>query len=239
MNTSPQPELAIVMPIYNEEANIGGVISEWLPVLDHLGIRYELLAVNDGSKDSTLAILQSLAATHPGKITVVDKPNSGHGRSCRRGYELALQGSAEWILQIDSDGQCDPSYFPSYWNQRDQADCVFGFRATRGDGLARKVISRSCGILSSLVAGANMRDANVPYRLMRKTALAEALPKVPADFDVQNIALTVALKRCAGLRWKYVPIHFRDRQGGINSINIPKIAKMGWRMLRELQDVKR
>jgi len=227
------------MPIYNEETNIANVISEWLPVLDGLGIRYELLAINDGSKDSTLAILQSLAQRYQDKIVVIDKPNSGHGRSCRCGYEVALERSAQWILQIDSDGQCDPAYFPSFWSQHEEADCVFGFRATRGDGLMRKLISRSCGVLSSLVSGVDVRDANVPYRLMRKSALVQALPKVPADFDVQNIALTVALKRCQGLRWKYVPIHFRDRQGGINSINIPKIAKMGWTMLKGLRRVKK
>ena len=239
MNPAPSLDLILVMPIYNEETNITGVISEWLSKLDSLGMRYELLAINDGSKDCTLSILQALAQEHPGKILVVDKPNSGHGRSCRHGYELALERSAQWILQIDSDGQCDSTYFPTFWSQREEADCIFGFRSTRGDGLARKLISRGCGMVSSLVAGVNLGDANVPYRLMRNTALSQALQKVPADFDVQNIALTVALKRCAGLRWKYIPIHFRDRQGGINSINIPKIAKMGWTMLNDLRRVEK
>ena len=238
MNPSPTPpELAVVMPIYNEEANIANVISAWLPILEGLGIRYELLAINDGSKDATLSILQSLAEKHPGKILVINKPNSGHGRSCRHGYNLALESSAQWVLQIDSDGQCDPSYFPTFWSQRSHADCIFGFRATRGDGLARKLISRICGILSSFASGVNVRDANVPYRLIRNAALNQALPMVPEDFDVQNIALTVALKRCPDLRWKYVPIHFPDRQGGLNSINIPKITKMGWTMLKELRRV--
>ena len=236
---NPSPDLLIVMPIYNEEANITRVVSEWLTVLDPLDIHYALLAINDGSTDSTLSILQSQAKEHPNKIIVIDKANTGHGRSCRHGYELALQHSAQWVLQIDSDGQCDPAYFDSYWSQRSEADCVFGFRATRGDGLLRKLISRSCGLLSSLVSGVDVRDANVPYRMMRNTALAQALLKVPADFDVQNIALTVALKRDSSLRWKYIPIHFRDRQGGVNSINFLKIAKMGWTMLRELGRVQK
>jgi dolichol-phosphate mannosyltransferase len=235
---NPSPDLLIVMPIYNEEANIISVISEWLPVLNLLKIQYALLAINDGSRDSTLSILQALAKEHPNKIIVIDKTNSGHGRSCRCGYELALEHSAQWVLQIDSDGQCDPAYLPTYWSEREGADCIFGFRATRGDGLLRKVISQSCGLLASLISGVDVRDANVPYRMMRNTALAQALPKIPADFDMQNIALTVALKRDKSLRWKHIPIHFRDRQGGVNSINIWKIAKMGWTMLRELGTVK-
>lgn len=238
MEPSAQPELVIVMPIYNEAANISDVIAEWLPVLEKTGVRFEMLTINDGSKDSTLEILNSLAEKYPGKITVLNKQNSGHGRSCRQGYEWALKGPAQWVLQIDSDGQCNPEYFPTFWSQTAEADCVFGSRTTRGDGYARKIISKTCGVLSSLVAGVNVQDANVPYRLMRKTALAEALTKVPADFDVQNIALTVALKRCPNLRWKYVPIHFRNRQGGVNSIDLPKIARMGLAMLKELRRVK-
>jgi glycosyltransferase involved in cell wall biosynthesis len=235
---NPNPELVIVMPIYNEQDNIKTVISEWAQELRRLGIGFEMLALNDGSKDNTSKVLEELKAAYP-EVTPVNKPNSGHGRTCRLGYETALQRGAQWILQIDSDGQCDPSYFSLFWSKREQADCVFGFRATRGDGLVRKLISRTCGVLSTLVSGVNVRDANVPYRMLRGTALAQALPKVPADFDVQNIALTVALKRCAGLQWQYIPIHFRDRQGGTNSINIQKIAKMGWTMLRELRKVKR
>ena len=111
-------------------------------------------------------------------------------------------------------------------------------RKTRGDGYVRKLVSRTCNALSSLVAGVNMKDANVPYRLMRKSTLAQALVNVPHDFDVQNIALTVALQRCSKVRWKYVPIHFRNRQGGVSSINLPKIARMGWTMLKELRKVK-
>ncbi|MEI8234068.1 MAG: glycosyltransferase family 2 protein [Verrucomicrobiota bacterium] len=238
MNASKGLELAVVMPIYNEAANISCVLCEWLYVLEKTGVRFELLALNDGSRDATHEILKELAQNHSGKIIVVNKPNSGHGRSCRYGYELALNSPAQWVLQIDSDGQCDPDYFPTFWSRRADADCVFGIRRTRGDGVARKLISKACGALSSLVAGVNVKDANVPYRLMRKTALAQALAKVPPDFDVQNIALTVALKRCPGLRWQYVPIHFRDRQGGVNSINLPKIVRMGWTMLGELRKVQ-
>jgi len=232
MTAAASAKLAIVMPIYNEEANIYNVIHEWLPILDKTGVQFEILAINDGSRDATLAILKKLEQENLGKIITVDKPNSGHGRSCRFGYELALKRQAEWVLQIDSDGQCDPVYFPEFWSQRTEADCVFGVRKTRGDGFARKLISKTCGFLSSLVAGVQVRDANVPFRLIRREALAQALPKVPEDFDVQNIGLTIALKRSRNIRWKYVPIHFRDRQGGVNSINLPKIARMGWTMLK-------
>ena len=70
-------------------------------------------------------------------------------------------------------------------------------------------------------------------------ALQKALQRVPSDFDMQNVALTFALKRDPSLRWAYVPIRFRARQGGTNSINLSKIARMGWQMLLQINTVGR
>lgn len=230
-------ELVAVMPIYNEEANIKAVVTEWLQAFAAERINARLLAINDGSRDATLSILRELQTRFDDHLLVIDKPNSGHGRSCRLGYEAALQQNSPWILQIDSDGQCDPMFFPLFWSKRTEADCVFGLRVTRDDGLVRKLVSKACSFLTSAVTGRALNDANVPYRLMRRQALEKALPMVPQDFDIQNVAVTLALKRNPALRWAYVPIRFRARQGGTNSINLPKIAKMGLRMLRQIRRV--
>ncbi len=73
---------------------------------------------------------------------------------------------------------------------------------------------------------------------MRSEVLREALQKVPPDFDMQNLALSLALRRLPRLRWKNVPIHFRARRGGDNSINYRKIVAMGLAMLRNLPRVR-
>jgi dolichol-phosphate mannosyltransferase len=227
------------MPIYNEEANIEAVATEWVQELNRLGVSFVLLAINDGSRDGTGAALQKLAERYPGFVKPVEKPNSGHGQACRTGYLLAAERGADWTLQIDSDGQCDARFFPAFWKLRDQADVIFGVRKTRDDGLSRVLVSGVCRLATSLLCGIDLRDANVPYRLIRTSALKEALPKIPDDFDMQNVALTLTLKRDPSLRWKYVPIHFRDRQGGTNSINLRRIAGMGWNLLRRLHQVGR
>jgi glycosyltransferase involved in cell wall biosynthesis len=230
-------DLAVVMPIYNEEANIQTVIGEWVTALEQLGIPFVLFAVNDGSTDGTGEALGQLAQLHPGRIEPVNKPNAGHGLACRTGYSLAVARGMAWTLQIDSDGQCDPQFFSSFWNGRHEADVLFGLRQTRDDGFARVLISNLCRVATSLLAGRDLKDANVPYRLMRAAALQEALGRVPADFDMQNVALTVALKRDRRLRWKYIPIHFRDRQGGTNSINLRRILRMGFTLLVNLRKI--
>jgi dolichol-phosphate mannosyltransferase len=240
MNRSPQfgsPALAVVMPVYNEGSNIASVLKEWFAVLEKVSPDFMLFALNDGSKDDTAAILAELASELGPRLRVVNKKNSGHGRSCREGYELALAAGAEWIFQIDSDGQCDPTYFQSFYNQRTPYDCVFGFRRTRDDGFGRLVIARCYRLLLWLITGRYLCDPNVPYRLVRAKPLRTALRNVPADFDLQNLALSVALKREQDLRWKHLPIHFRGRQGGENSINYRKIVKMGFSFLRDFRRI--
>ena len=103
--------LVVVMPIYNEEANIASVLVDWSECFRNQGIDHHIIALDDGSRDKTHEILLGLESRQPGDICVVHKPNSGHGTTCRTGYDIAVASTAEWILQVDSDGQCDPAPF--------------------------------------------------------------------------------------------------------------------------------
>jgi len=231
--------VAIVIPIYNEAENIRAVVAEWTNALDGLKIGYQFLLINDGSKDQTADVLEEMEAADPDKIVVISKPNSGHGRSCRLGYDAAVASPAvQWVLQIDSDGQCAPSYFPEFWSKTTSADCVFGCRVQRDDGVARMMTSKICKLGATVLGGRNMVDPNVPYRLIRKEILGSALQRIPASFNIHNVAVTYILKKTNGLRWEYVPIRFRDRQGGSNSINLLNVAQWGVDMLLELRRLK-
>lgn len=229
--------LLVVIPIYNEESNIADVIARWSETLRALGLSFQIVALDDGSRDRTHEILIEMENANPGLLCVIRKPNSGHGRTCRLGYDVAVNSSAEWILQIDSDGQCDPVFFPEFWQRRTEADCIFGVRVVRDDGWIRKLISTSCRLLTTVFTGKDLQDVNVPYRLMKRTALQSALKSVPPDFDLQNIALTLALKRRRDLRWLHLPIRFRARQGGRNSIDVGDILGKGWALLRQIHRV--
>ena len=234
-----RPDLTVVMPVYNEEASLVGVIRDWLGALAKERISGRLIVVNDGSRDGTLLLLQRCAAEFPDRMLIVDQPNSGHGRSCRAGYERALLERSPWIFQVDSDGQCDPVYFPEFWRLRNESDCVFGTRVVRDDGFMRKMISIGCRVVTGIVTGMDLKDPNVPYRLMKREALEAALRSVPRDLNLQNIALTIALKRRPELRWVHLPIRFRVRQAGSNSMNLFKIVKMGWGFLIQIRRIRR
>ncbi len=227
-------ELIVVMPIYNEASNIEQVVSEWQSVFQKLAIRYQMLLINDGSKDASLDVLNRLEAAHPDSLVVVDKFNAGHGRSCRFGYDAAVASDADWVLQIDSDGQCDPVFFERMWEARKKADSIFGIRTRRDDGWARTMTSKVCRWSSTLICGVDMIDPNVPYRLIRKTILAEAIARIPEAFEIHNVALTYRLKQNRKVVWAYEPIQFRDRRGGVNSINLINVAKLGIDLLFDL-----
>lgn len=122
------PTLWVVLPIYNEAAAIKGVVEEWVEALRSLNVSFAILAIDDGSKDHTAAILKSLGIL---ELQIIQRQNSGHGPSCRFGYQTALEQGAGWVLQIDSDGQCDPRYFPRFWAARQNSPVVFGCR-TKG-----------------------------------------------------------------------------------------------------------
>lgn len=230
--------LVVVMPIYNEQESIAQVVTQWSQSLRALGVPFQIVALDDGSRDRTHEILLELEAAEPESLCVVSKPNSGHGITCRMGYDIALSSKADWILQIDSDGQCDPKHFPLFWARRESADCVFGLRTSRDDGMSRVITSAICRLASSLICGQDLRDPNVPYRLMRHGVLQKALRLIPPSFNIHNVALTYVLKKMPEVRWDYVPIHFPDRAAGANSINILKVVTWGAEMLLELMRIR-
>ena len=131
--------LYIVIPAYNESANIERTIDQWYPVVERHNDegKSRLVIINDGSKDHTYQLLQKCAASRP-LLIPLDKPNGGHGPTVLYGYRYAIQNHADYIFQTDSDGQTNPDEFEPFWNQRGRYDAVIGTRSVRGDGKSRK-----------------------------------------------------------------------------------------------------
>src|ERR1044072_2983217 len=117
------PELAVVMPVYNEASNIACVLREWFGCLRIVCPNFIVFVVNDGSRDDTASILVSLQNELGCRLRVTTKPNACHGLSCREGYQLALTEDPELVFQIDSDGQCAPTIFPTLYPNRINFDC--------------------------------------------------------------------------------------------------------------------
>ena len=225
-------KLWVVMPAYNEEECVRYVAEEWLQTLKQNYPDFIFLALNDGSKDSTLAILKTIAGNEK-QFCVIDKPNSGHGQTCLEGYRIALKEAAEWILQIDSDGQCDPVDFERFLNKAPGEKIIYGWRKSRDDGWRRLWISRFVTLFAFAATGVWVKDANVPYRLMHRTTLENIVGLVPRDFHLANILVAVLQQKYFGIYW--VPIHFRNRMGGTASVKAYSFLKHGMKLFTQLR----
>jgi glycosyltransferase involved in cell wall biosynthesis len=229
--------LYIVMPAYNEEANIETVAKEWHEIAAQFGTGSRLVIFNDGSRDHTWDKLKELEAALP-HLTAINKENSGHGATLRTAYEYALKQGADYIFQTDSDGQTLPSEFLSFWHQRKNFSAVIGHRNHRQDGFSRKFVTKVLKLVVFLIFRVRIPDANTPFRLMQRATLERYLPRVPEGYNLTNVLLSV-LMADAGENVLYVPITFRPRQGGRNSINMKRIFKIGQQALRDFRVIKK
>ena len=216
-------ELLVIMPVYNEEHCLDAVLREWIPALEQAGVDFETLLLDDGSTDGTPAVIARWEQAHPARIRSRRHDNTGHGQTCLRGYREACWSGVPWVFQIDSDGQCDPAYFPAVWAARHDREVVYGRRTVRRDGWTRVLASLLVRGMVRVAAWVDCPDANVPYRLMSTARLFPVLDTIPAGFDLANIALAVQLKR-AGWREATVPIVFRPRAGGEPSVPLIRFA---------------
>jgi glycosyltransferase involved in cell wall biosynthesis len=230
-------KLYIVMPAYNEQENIHTVVAQWHPIVEQIGEESRLLIVNDGSKDNTYSQLVELQKQYP-LLIAIDKPNSGHGATCLFAYRKAIEAGADYIFQTDSDGQTLPEEFGQFWMERYRCDFTIGARDGRQDGLGRIFVTRVLRLVIWLILGEWVKDANTPFRLMRTERLVEILKVIPTDFFLSNVLITtIAVKWKEQCKW--IPITFRPRQGGVNSINLKRIFKIGWKAIGDFRKINK
>ena len=231
--------LYIVMPAYNEEANIKTTLDAWYPVIEKHNKtgNSRLVVVNDGSKDNTYKTMQEYAETHP-LFVPLTKPNGGHGSTVIFAYDYAIKSGADWIFQTDSDGQTNPDEFEDFWNERDNYDAIFGNRTVRGDGKSRAFVEKVVCMLVKHYFGVKVPDANAPFRLMRADKVSKYLGKLKPDYNLPNIMMTTYFVYYKD-RVTFKEISFKPREKGTNSINIKKIIKIGQQALKDFRELKK
>ena len=232
-------KLYIVIPAYNEEENIQQVIDEWYPIVEKYNGAGEsrLVIIDDGSRDHTYQIMKDMAVNRP-LFLPLTKPNGGHGATVLYGYQYALKNGADYIFQTDSDGQTLPSEFHQFWNKRKCHDMVIGWRNAREDGSSRVFVTKVLKIVLKLCFGVTVTDANTPFRLMDAVTLAKYIRYIPEGFNLSNVIISVIYAK-AKCNVEYIPITFRPRQGGVNSINMNKIFKIGQQALLDFKEINK
>lgn len=229
-------KIYFVMPAYNEEANIATTVDQWHKVVERAGSECRLVVANDGSKDRTGEIIESLQDKYP-QLIAITKPNSGHGPTVIYLYNYAIQQGADYIFQTDSDGQTNPEEFQQFLDAIDEYDCVMGARPVRGDGKSRKIVENVLRTYVWLFFGVMVPDANAPFRLMKADVVKKYLGLMPSDFNLPNAVLAACFSKFKE-RVKYIDITFKPRQGGVNSINPRKIFAIGKKAITDFYRIR-
>jgi len=217
------------MPAYNEEEGIRGAVAEvrrW--VLDTVPDS-ELVAVNDGSKDRTGALLDEIAVTDR-RVRVLHQPNGGHGRALRRGLDAAR---GEYLFLIDSDCQIPLAAFAGLWEEAQGADGAFGVRVKRDDPRVRLVLTWLVRHALAVIFGARIHDANIPFKIIRRRVWEEARAFIPEDTLAPSLFLAVFAVR-AGRAVVFREVPHRERETGVVSIRRWKLVKFCARAFRQL-----
>ncbi len=166
------PRLSYFFPAHNEEANLEGLVDEALAVLPTLAETFEIIAVNDGSRDRTAAIADDLTARHPGVVRAVHHPtNLGYGAALRSGFAAARH---DLVAFTDGDRQfhvADLGRLTARMAESDAPDVVVGYRIKRADPLIRTLYARAYRLANRIFFGLKVTDVDCACKLVRRDAL--------------------------------------------------------------------
>jgi dolichol-phosphate mannosyltransferase len=229
------PGAWLILPTYNEAENIERLVRAALPQLESTGREHTILVVDDGSPDGTGEIADRLAA-ELAPVRVLHRPEKkGLGRAYLAGFEVALAGGAELILEMDSDFSHDPADLPRLIAAADAADLVLGSRYVPGGGVenwgaVRRALSRGGSWYAQILLGVSVRDLTGGFKCFNRRVL-EAIDRegVHADGYGFQIELTYRAVQ-AGFTVAEVPILFRERREGQSKMTAKIALEAVWKV---------
>jgi glycosyltransferase involved in cell wall biosynthesis len=219
--------ISVVLPAHNEEGNIEAVALRANQVLPTVAQRYEILIVDDGSRDRTGAIADGMAAENP-NIKVIHHPrNRGYGHAWRSGIEAA---SGEWIFFMDSDRQFDIGDIGLLTVPSDPYEIVTGYRISRNDPYYRFLVGSCFNVLVKLLFNVHLRDIDCGFKMFRAPLLKSMVLESPGALINTEIHAKANLVNARTLE---VGINHYPRTVGRQSGTKPKV------MLRALSEIIR
>lgn len=230
-----KPALSIVLPAYNEEGNIVRAVRSAAEAAASLVPEFEIVVVEDGSRDRTAALLRDLTADMGGRLRVVThETRRGYGTALRDGFRAAR---GDLVFYTDSDNQFDLTELKDALPLMKDHDAVLGYRVDRQDPALRKLTSGVFNALSSAAFGMRVKDLNCSFKLFRGDVL-RALPLESSDFFIDT-ELVARLHR-GGFRYVQRGVRHLPRTAGRSSVrpsDVPKtllaIARMWAKLRRE------
>jgi glycosyltransferase involved in cell wall biosynthesis len=223
--------LSVVLPAYNEETVIAGTVRRCVEVLSALAPDYEIIIVDDGSRDRTGEIAAALAAANPRVRVVHNRPNRGYGGALIAGFRAVTK---PLTFFMDADGQFDIADIAQSLIYREQGyRAVLGYRERRRDALLRLVNAKGWNVLVSLLLGLRVRDIDCAFKLY-DSSLVRVFDVTSEGAMINTEMLTKLIK--LGIPYIETPVHHYPRvHGKATGANLRVIANA----FRELFHLRR
>ncbi len=223
MATKKLPTLSVFFPAYNEEGNITATINNAARILPKVAEEYEILVVNDGSRDQTGARVKALMKKYKFLRLVTHDPNRGYGGSLKTGF---AKTKYDPVVFTDSDGQFDFTEVAKFKDAlgSTKADVVIGYRIKRSDPPKRLLIAALLKLWNLFWFGIWFRDIDCGFKLVRRRVLDEVMP-LASNGGIISTEFLAKVKR-SGLRIAQVGVHhYRRKAGTSTGDNLKVISK--------------
>lgn len=206
------PSVSIVLPAYNEERNIEKAVESCLSVLEKISREYEVIVVDDGSKDNTGKIADKLQDKNA-HVRVIHHPkNEGYASALRSGFE---NSKFELVFYTDSDNQFNIDELPKMLSLIKDFDIIVGYRVNRKDSFYREVISRGYNFLIRILLGIKLKDVDCSFKLFK----GDVIRKIKIEHEgwlVDTEILAKAMKK--GYKIKEIPVTHYPRLNGKSTV---------------------
>ena len=235
MTTTPELQLSVVMPVYNEAALIAANVEQTLGALRMLG-PFELILVDDGSIDKSGEEIARLAQRFPGEVIAIAMPHAGKGEALRRGAQIAR---GKFVVFIDADLDLPPEqilFFVAIQRVK-KADAVIGSKmhpdSTVEYPLIRRIYSLGYFLLVKFLFGLPVRDTQTGLKLVRRDLLLRALEKTECRGFALDLELLVRLVQLGAVMVEApVVVQHSMKFGGIGLRVVGQIFRDTWRVWR-------
>ncbi len=219
LETEPQLDLSVVLPVFNEQDNIVELHSEIASALDSLDLQAEIICVDDGSKDETLARLRELHETDDRVVIAEFRRNFGQTAAMAAGFDLAR---GKVIVTMDADRQNDPADIPKLLEKIEEGyDLVSGWRFDRKDGYWLRLLpSKLANKLISYITDVNLHD----YGCSLKAFRFEVAKQISLYGEMHRFIPAIA--SWMGVRIAEVKVNHRARVAGVSKYGISRIFRV-------------
>ncbi len=212
-----RPRLSLVFPAFNEAENLPTLLETATKIGDQLGVPFEIVIVDDGSRDASAALLRNWRARDERVRCIHHPSNQGYGAALRAGLRVAR---GELVFFSDADLQFDLSELAGLLAHADDVEIVAGYRSPRRDPWPRRALARIWGGLVDQLFDLRVRDIDCAFKVFRR----EVIDAIPIESIGAFVNTEILLRaRAAGFRIRQIPVTHRPRRSGSQSGARPRV----------------